>query len=355
MRPGTNFLFLKKTEKWSSRIESITRKCSIGNERRGFSEIRLWRATINCPHRIASGSRKKAGPAFTLIELLVVMAIIAILVALLLPAVQQAREAARRSQCKNNLRQIVLALQNYEVGHGLFPPGWIGATGQQADPQGENGLAWGTLILPFLDQQALLARLDLELPMDAPENIPWLGTTITTFLCPSQGLEATISIEGRNGSVLELAPSSYVASFGTGDIRQCNSPVGTPPVTLQGQCRGDGAFFHNSDVCSNDIRDGATNTILIGERSPFVRRKESVLLSTWTGAAPGTPDGALHVVGSAAGRPNENGPQNFGSAHTGGCQIALADGSVRFISENIQRSVINALGTIAGGESIGDY
>jgi prepilin-type N-terminal cleavage/methylation domain-containing protein len=305
--------------------------------------------------RVNMMSRNRMRPAFTLIELLVVMAIIAVLVALLLPAVQQAREAARRTQCKNNLRQIVLGLQNYEVSHAFLPPGWIGASGEQADPQGENGLAWGTLLLPFLDQQALFMRLNLEQPMDSPDNSRWLSTIVPTFLCPTQNFTGAISIPGRSGKPLELAPSSYVGSFGNGDIQQCDSPPGTPPVTLKGQCLGDGAFFHNSNICADAIRDGATYTILIAERSRTSRSKETSLLSTWTGAAPGLPEGALHVVGTSSAPPNKSGGQNFSSSHTGGCQIALADGSIRFISENISKSAMNALGTVAGGEIIGEF
>ena len=104
--------------------------------------------------------------AFTLVELLVVIAVIGILIALLLPAVQQAREAARRSQCRNNMKQLGLALHNYHDTHLAFPPGWIGVAGGVQDPEGESGVGWGALILPYMDQSALFSEFNFELPLD---------------------------------------------------------------------------------------------------------------------------------------------------------------------------------------------
>ena len=129
---------------------------------------------------------------FTLIELLVVIAIIALLVALLLPAVQQVREAAHKSQCQDHLHNFAIGLHNYESSHQRFPPGWIGASGGQHDMLGNNGFAWGTFILPFIEQQPLYKQLNLQLPINAPVNLPLLKTPIDVFICPSDPQDGSL-------------------------------------------------------------------------------------------------------------------------------------------------------------------
>src|SRR6266404_4086549 len=135
-------------------------------------------------------------PGFTLIELLVVIAIIAVLIGLLLPAVQKVRDAANRTRCQNNLKQIGLALNNYEAVNGRFPPAYVQASGKQSGTaygikypdDGWNGLpgwAWGTLILPYIEQENLYKSLRLELPCWATENAPFVKTKVSVFLCPS--------------------------------------------------------------------------------------------------------------------------------------------------------------------------
>jgi len=134
-------------------------------------------------------TRKRRG--FTLIELLVVIAIIAILIALLLPAVQQAREAARRASCKNNLRQIGLALHNYESAHRIFPPGVLGKSGSPS--AGELLHTWQAMILPELEQATLQQTYDFNLRFDDPANAAAVRQTLSVFLCPSQPIDALLN------------------------------------------------------------------------------------------------------------------------------------------------------------------
>ncbi|VAX42649.1 hypothetical protein-transmembrane region and signal peptide prediction, partial [hydrothermal vent metagenome] len=197
---------------------------------------------------------------FTLIELLVVIAIIAILIALLLPAVQQAREAARRSACKNNMKQIGLALHNYHDTHRVFPPGVI------VRPEGttniHNRLGWGTMILPFMDQAPLYALVGT---VTNGFKTDWrIGNTtgktgriieseviLPAFLCPSDLVGVTGDYSLSDGG------SSYKAS----------SATSTPNLISGDVCKG--AFCDNTDTRIRDFTDGTSNTIIVGEVTTF--------------------------------------------------------------------------------------
>lgn len=156
---------------------------------------------------------------FTLIELLVVIAIIALLVALLLPAVQQVREAARKAQCQDHLHNFAIGLHDYESSFRSFPPGWVGAGGGQHDMMGNNGFAWGTFVLPFIEQKPLYSQINLQTSILDPSNAPLLRTPLDVFLCPSDAQEETWAIEDEHspGTILAtLATANYVGVFGTG-------------------------------------------------------------------------------------------------------------------------------------------
>ncbi|WP_175517700.1 DUF1559 domain-containing protein [Planctomicrobium piriforme] len=300
---------------------------------------------------MASTSRR----GFTLLELLVVFAIISILIALLLPAVQQCREAARRSQCKNNFKQLALACHNYHTAHRTFPPGWIGVTAGAADPLGESGFGWGTLLLPYIDQHSLAQKINVREPIDGLVNAAVINTSLTTFICPTANSDAVLFAKDRNGLAIELGRSDYVGVFGTDDILACTHLPGTRPVTLKGQCLGNGVFSHNSRVTMTDVVDGSSQTLFLGERSASPRARD-VLTATWVGAIPGIADGPARVVGTIPKQMNQPGAeQGFDSGHTGGAQFALIDGSVRFVSENIAPTMFAALGTYAGGELTGEF
>jgi prepilin-type N-terminal cleavage/methylation domain-containing protein/prepilin-type processing-associated H-X9-DG protein len=291
---------------------------------------------------------------FTLIELLVVIAVIAILVALLLPAVQQAREAARRTGCRNNLKQIGLALHNYHDAHKCFPPGFV--TGAAA-PSTANGWGWGAHLLPYLDQGPLYQSIDFDRPIFDPVNATATRTGIPVFLCPTDLVEPhAFNIVDGTGTVLgQATPSSYAATVGDD-----NSEV------TDLHCNG--AFFRNSCVRMRDMIDGSSQTTLVGDRA-FAMTK-----GTWVGA----PDGAVVAAGelnpwSTTTAPPETfslvhnnwiniltdsdgGLDDFSSMHTGGVQLLFADGSVRFIpsitTDGPLRRAFWAMGTVHGKEVI---
>jgi len=301
-------------------------------------------------------SQRRRG--FTLIELLVVIAIIAILVALLLPAVQQAREAARRTQCKNNMKQLGLALHNYHDVHRKFPPGWIAVDGfAHSAHDGLNGAGWGTMILPFLDQAPLYDRFDSNLAIEDPANISFLDNVLPAWQCPSDPKpdKWEIEEEGVPGNVLaQLPTANYIGSFGTEELDGCENAPGTAPVAANGQCQGDGVLFHNSCVAIRDITDGTTNTLLVGERKTDVNLG---WFSTWPGMVSEGEEAFQRILGSADHVPNDPAGHfdDFSSRHVGGAQFCLGDGSVRFISENISDIVYHGLATRQGGEVIGEF
>ena len=220
---------------------------------------------------------------FTLIELLVVIAIIAILVALLLPAVQQAREAARRSSCKNNLKQIGVALHNYHDTFSVLPPGYIvrniSATAMASMETAQNGpgFAWGTMILPQLEQAALYDAMNFNLNAHEIPNIDLARTSISTFLCPSDPAPTTFTVTDGSSNNYELASANYVGVIGYGNVSM------TP-----GRPMGKGVFYRNSNTKLRDLTDGTSNCMLVGERAArhdFVQGTPAVdANSTWYAA-----------------------------------------------------------------------
>jgi len=300
--------------------------------------------------------RRRVG--FTLIELLVVIAIIAVLIALLLPAVQQAREAARRSQCKNNLKQIGLALHNYHDVTNAFPPGWIGVESGLPNIEGSNGFAWGTFILPYLDQSPLYNKFDFTAPMNYGTNIDHLRHVLSVYQCPSDSKPDTFITE--DADPVTLATANYAGVFGLTSPHDCETPYGQAgsALTASGQCVSDGAFYHNSVVRIRDFTDGTSNTLMVGERTTWRNPHDAseVVYGTWTGAVPESEEAFARVIGHAGHLPNEgHHAEDFGSAHVGGAHFVLADGHVRFISENMDEGTFNALGTRAKGEIVGEF
>ncbi|MEW4531180.1 DUF1559 domain-containing protein [Maioricimonas sp. JC845] len=301
---------------------------------------------------------RKSRSGFTLIELLVVIAIIAILIALLLPAVQQAREAARRSQCKNNLKQIGLALHNYHDVHGCFPSGWIAVeNGVQAAHDGGSGIGWGGMLLPQLDQSPLFNQFNPNVTIDDPLNDDFRLNRLTVFECPSDPKPEYFDIEeeASPGTVITSLPTAnYVASFGTEELHGCENAPGTAPVTSSGQCLGDGAFYHNSRVRFRDFVDGTSNTFVVGERKT---NSNLGWYSTWVGMVPEGEEAFQRVLGSFDHVPNSPSAHfdDFSSQHEGGAQFVLGDGHVRFVSENIDEGVYKAVGTLNGGEVVSDF
>jgi len=293
----------------------------------------------------------KIRDAFTLIELLVVIAIIAVLVGLLMPAVQHAREAARRTQCRNNLHQIGLAMHNYHDTHGVLPPGWC------AEQWGEDygGWGWGSQLLPYLEEAPFYRRIDFNCPPSDPVNATVRIACLEQFVCPSdrQAETATFYDEGDGedsydgnpncSPVMEVAVSSYVACAGTKHLGECDPPgIGV-----------DGCFGLNTSFRLGDIHDGTNGTILAGERT------YDKLTPTWVGAIDGVCHPGCRTVGAAIYGTNKPGGflsqhDAFSSRHTGGCHFLMADGSVRFIHDHIYYGVFQSLATRAGGEVLDD-
>jgi prepilin-type N-terminal cleavage/methylation domain-containing protein/prepilin-type processing-associated H-X9-DG protein len=289
---------------------------------------------------------------FTLIELLVVMAVIGVLLALLLPAVQAAREAARRMQCRNNLKQIGLALHNYHDRSGSLPPPTV-VDWNQPEPTG--WWAWNVRVLPELDQPALYQHLNLN--EDAFSmcngNKPFTSQKLAVLLCPSDPNNSRVyeSTEFCSGGEA-YAMTNYLGCRGS--VRVTMDATGWPLTGLP----GNGAFPDvNRVVGFAQIVDGTSQTILVGERPT-----DPAAYWGWWAVGLGIDDHGLgdYVLDVAEGlfAGDLNARQDllhYWSAHSGGAHFVLCDGSVRFLSYSIDRKTFLALGSRDGGEVIGEY
>jgi len=301
--------------------------------------------------------------AFTLVELLVVITIIGILIALLLPAVQAAREAARRMHCSNNLKQIGLGILLYESTHGVFPPGeihggpWNGSVYQSenggrphCDWDGQIG-CWMNLIFPFIEEQPDYDKLDFEIwpQYVLQENREVMQTPFDTFMCPSDPYRGLTTNWGPGGAENRARIIHYYGVAGPTENSQLQYP-GQSGSTY-GHCNYHlGMFFNDSQTKIAGIRDGTSNTAMLCE--------------VWGRSYP-EHDGPgessrgmnLHAVVYFDYTPNsnQNDPWKANSFHPGGVELLLADGSVRFVSETIDLATWRALATIQGGEPAGAF
>ncbi len=296
-------------------------------------------------------TRKRRHRGFTLIELLVVIAIIAILVALLLPAVQQAREAARRTQCKNHLKQIGLAMHNYHDVHTMFPPGWIGVQSGQPYVHGSSGFGWATMILPMLEQPALFNQMNFNAAVNHASNAVGRDSHVPGFRCPSDPSFAfwDIAQAGSPGTILARLPTAnYVGSFGTTELDNCAT------IPAGGSCTGNGLFYHNSSLSFRDIQDGASTTLMAGERKTNANLGWH---STWIGSVPNGEESFIRILGVSDHTPNHPGTHfdDFSSHHVGGGHFLMSDGAVRFISTSVSERNYKSIATINGSEIIGDF
>ncbi len=324
---------------------------------------------------------KRFERGFTLIELLVVIAIIAILIALLLPAVQQAREAARRTQCRNNLKQIGLGLHNYHDTHSVFPPGalairfnGVAVAPTDAEPARTTvagGWAWSAFILPFLEQANLYQSLNPNgnnFPA-APNDLT--RTILPVYQCPTEASPPLhfATAMGGNGGSDGHARSSYPAVAGSGTNADYANKAASNTR---------GIMWYNSKSSIRDITDGTSNTMIVAERFWDGADSEKRRGGVWVGKAPGTDPGNVGNKYSNMIRVENlpawviNGTNNNAAAsmHGGvsrvaaggssqkggfGIQILLGDGSVRLLSENMHGPTWQALGQMADGEIIGEF
>jgi prepilin-type N-terminal cleavage/methylation domain-containing protein len=291
---------------------------------------------------------------FTLVELLVVIAIIAVMVGLLIPAVQRVREAANVAQCKNNLKQIGIAMHNYHGAQGTFPVGYYDPTPWPQPDQGP-GWGWAAYLLPFLEQESLYKQLNFKLDVGDPAHAAARQTYLKNLCCPSDPLLQTFTVDDGGANSWTLAESSYVACNGNDGVDDFT----TPPHT--------GAFLRATvGFRTGDITDGLSNTFFVGERT--VRLSYSTWIGGPTGAlnpflqAPGNFGAEVTLLMCHAGPTGPNTPGVFdadstSSSHRIGVQFVFGDGAVHSISNAIDIPTWMALATRAGEEPVqgGDY
>ncbi len=334
-------------------------------------------------------SRNGERSAFTLIELLVVIAIIAILVALLLPAVQQAREAARRAQCKNHLKQLTLALHNYESTHNCFPMSRITIW------QTNSVNPWSAMTLPFIEQSALYDAWDFSRSWNHEPNLTLATNEIPVWTCPSAPKSSAPPAAQEHATARDpdgnrpyltwpmipnggLAPGDYGT---TNEVRRSyyeSNGLPLPPGIQRGM---PGAMARGEITRLRDITDGLSNTSLISETSgrPQILngRKQATgafVADGWGWADIDSVSRSINGANCATGATNStsgsspfnttivgNGGVNCSNSselfsfHAGGVQSSMADGSVRFISENISAAILAGIISRAGGEVVGDF
>jgi prepilin-type N-terminal cleavage/methylation domain-containing protein len=289
--------------------------------------------------------------AFTLIELLVVIAIVSILIGLFLPAVQKVREAANLVSCRNNLKQIGLALHNHHDTKGAFPVGYYDPTPWPTLDNGP-GWGWGAYLLPFLEQDNLHRQINFNVDVGDPANAVALATFLKCYFCPSDQLNTNYTITDGGSRTWVIAQASYVACNGNDGVDDFT----TPPHT--------GAFVRAvTGYRIADITDGLSNTLFVGDRT------SKLSYCTWMGGptgainpfleAPANFGAEVTLLMCHAGPTGPNSPGVFdadstSSPHRLGVPFVFGDGSVHFLNNSLAIPVWMALATRAGGEAVSD-
>jgi prepilin-type N-terminal cleavage/methylation domain-containing protein/prepilin-type processing-associated H-X9-DG protein len=358
--------------------------------------LRVPSAGYLARQRLRSGNAATARGAcllhgFTLVELLVVIAIIGVLVALLLPAVQAAREAARRTQCKSNLKQLALACMNYEGAKKIYPPL---SSRLGSDPVLRPDWSWMVVTLPYVEQAALFNSIDKTVNWFHPNNERPVKTPLPVIRCPSRGELEPVNLfgpGGNSGGFGELEDSDlrphYFGIAGANTEKDpsipnwCDARQGVYTMELEQEafglprCIGDGTgpngcgkiatngiFIRFEEVSVKKITDGTSNTMLIAESAGGPRDSDKNV-RPWMIGAHGNPDSCLYggrnvvyqinqgfrIPGSAKVDRNNIG---IGSEHFSGCHVAFADGSVRFLSDSTDLKVLFAMASRTGDETL---
>lgn len=326
----------------------------------------MFRSQIFCsPGAINKDSQPRVSRfrrGFTLVELLVVIAIIGVLMGLLLPAVQMAREAARRIQCTNNLKQIGLALHNHESAKRAFPAGFVSQVtgtwpGGGNDPIPESGPGWSVFarLLPYMEQDNLHSTINFSLPISHAVNQAARRTPIPGYLCPSDSWRDPVTVWPSSLGITDLAPLSYVGCVGGGD------PANAPRYTaMYEQTPFNGIFHRNQAIRVAEITDGTSNTIGLGERASMftpngwagVIPGAQTVFSPWWAQRRGQTVGAtarpaitmvsVHVRTGGPSSPTGS-PGGFWSPHPGGCLFLLMDGSTHTIATDVDINIFRAM------------
>ncbi len=304
--------------------------------------------------------RRRVKGGFTLVELLVVIAIIGILIALLLPAVQAAREAARRIQCSNHFKQAGVALHTYHDTHKCFPPGWMHAE-NGCGPGRFEGFGWSAFTLPYLEQNDIYDNLIFDVSIARFKDEPngrrnAGGATVSTYLCPSD----------PQSDLRILWTSVWSSPDGQGQFGRTN--MAGVADSVEWRCFGAGGRFPDADAngilrgwdttAIRDVSDGTSHTLLVGE----ITGSHAGTYEGWIWAstnildASGGINGANSIPGGDEWEPftwQKRYP--FSSYHPGGCQFGLADGSSHFISENIDQVTLERLAARDDGMIVGEF
>jgi prepilin-type processing-associated H-X9-DG protein len=284
-------------------------------------------------------TRRRGFTTLTLLEVMVVISIILVLICLLLPAVNAAREAARRCSCVNNIMQLGIGLESYYVVHGVLPPGVVNDTDPIKNVASGYHFGWMTQILPYVDRRSLWNHLDYSVSVYDPANLTCRQMLISSFLCPSD--------PGPKRDIDGSAMTNYAACHNDRE-----SPIGS---------KNNGVFFLNSAIRPDDILDGSAYTIFVGEKRilgaelGWASGTRATLRNTGGFAVAGT--GGVPLAGSvidADEGPREGEPPDpvgaFSSSHPGGMNFCFGDGSVRFVKSSISARVFRCMANRADGE-----
>ncbi len=321
-------------------------------------------------------ARRPGRGGFTLIELLVVIGILGLLVGLLVPAVQKVREAADRVACRNNLRQIGLALHLYHDTEGAFPAGYtydappapiptpvIPPLAYKHDrprphptaPPNGPGWGWAALLLPYLEQEPLARQINYRLPVESPQNLASRTLPLRIYTCPTDVNVGVFTVQSEaNKPLADAATNSYAACFGA--LGALNDQPDA----------GNGMFFRNSHLRVKDLTDGTSTTLAVGERAALLTQtpwagvmtggtaRTSPGAPVYTSIAESAPVMALARVGNKPLLSPYSEPYDFFSPHGTVVHFLFADSSVHGLSRGVAVPVLQALATRAGGEVVGD-